>query len=263
MFLRFDCTLFSTSILLVQALTLSTHIASSKLPSNPPSVQNGQKSSQSHKDALIKIAASPLTHAPNVSSSSLKLYHYHHSPTRKRAPAQAVTCSSSLFNWTHVFSLCERHRSPQAYFVLCQLTYGPGPHQHSVQHAHEQCSDNEICVNTKHDTQAYCVPFENFAQKSFEKFIGVVTDPAATIALSVAEAVLTRESLNEGMVGQTLALDALGMDQRGSDVSMGIAECEDCESLTMEDIPTGTTGLEVRASVAGDGAGNLFVITQV
>ncbi|MCJ1381642.1 hypothetical protein MMC17_004753 [Xylographa soralifera] len=262
MFFRLDYTLLSTSILFALTLSLSPYPQSSKVPSHVPNVQNKQISSQSHRNTLIKGAASPLAHAPNV-SSSIKLYHYHHSPNRKRSPAQAITCPSILINWVHRFSICERTRSPQAFFMYCQLAYGSEPYQHFTQYIHQHCSDKEICINTKHNTQAYCVPFENFAQKSFQKFVGVVTDPAAGVVLSVAEAVLTGESPSESMVGQSLTLKALSADQQGVDALKRTEECENCESLTMENIPTGTTGLEIRASVVGDESGNLFVITQV
>ncbi|MCJ1284617.1 hypothetical protein MMC26_003951 [Xylographa opegraphella] len=263
MFVRFDYTLLSTSILLVRTLSLSPPIPSSNLPSNLPSVQNKQFPSQSHNGALAQNAASLLTHAPNVGSSSLKLYHYHHNPTRKRSPSHLITCPSILINWTQVFSYCERNRSPQAFIVLCQLAYGPGPNQHFSQYVHQQCDDTQICVDTMHTTQAYCVPFENFAQKSFEKFVGVVTNPTASVVLGVAEAVLTGESRNEGMIGQALSLKAISANGQVVDASKGSEKCENCRSLTMADIPTGTTGLDVKAAVVGDRPGNLFVITQV
>ncbi|MCJ1435290.1 hypothetical protein MMC27_004662 [Xylographa pallens] len=207
-------------------------------------------------------AALPLTHAPKV-SPSLKLYHYHHSPTRKRALSTAITCPSILINWIHVFSRCDRTRSPQAFFVYCTLAYGSGPQQHFAQYIYQHCSDSEICVDTEHERQAYCVPFENFARKSFEKFVGVVTNPTAGVVISVAEAVLTEESISEGMVGQALSLKALSANGQEVDALKGNEECENCRSLAMEDIPTGTMGLEVKALVVGDVAGSLFVITQV
>ena len=90
----------------------------------------------------------------------------------------------------------------------------------------------------------------------------IVTDPTADVVLSVAEAVLTGESLNEGMGAQTLSLRALSADQQGVDALKGNEDCENCENLTMANIPTGTTGLEVGALVVEDRSGNLFVITQ-
>ena len=118
-------------------------------------------------------------------------------------------------------------------------------------------------MDTNHNRQVYCVPFENFAQKSFEKFVGVVTNPTAGVVISVAEAVLTEENISEGMVGQALSLQALSANGQEVDALKGHAECENCRSLTMGDIPTGTMGLEVKALVVGDMSGTLFVITQV
>ncbi|MCJ1398063.1 hypothetical protein MMC11_001260 [Xylographa trunciseda] len=263
MSLLFHYCLLLTSILLVQALALSPHFPSSEHLSNLPSLQNEQVDPQTHKEALAKDTAPTHTHYPKI-FSSFNLYHYHHSPTRKRSPSQAITCPSILINWTHDFSHCERTRSPQAFVVQCKLAYGPGPHQYFRQLIHQHCADNEICVNTKRNRQAHCVPFANFAQKSFEKLVGVVTNPTAGVVLSVAEAVLTGKSIDEGMVGRTLSLKVLRADQEGAaTLRVSSSECEDCGSLAMEDIPPGTTGLEARASVAESSSGNLFVITEV
>ncbi|MCJ1477392.1 hypothetical protein MMC13_006063 [Lambiella insularis] len=248
---------FVLSIFLVASVSLSSSLSSLPTP-HPFSGQHPLHTS---------------IHQHPHFSPTLSLYHYHHSPNSlKRTPSEPIGCPNDLPGYTLVSSICAHYISPQTYYVFCYLPYGPGPDQRISQFRKSACPEDSICVDTNDRSRAHCVKFANFAQKSFQKFVALVTDEQAAIVIDVGESVLAAEAVVTGndltQVSGAASLSLRRVRHTGSPLETiweeegEGSECESCGSLSVEGLGEEVRALEVGAVVDAKRVGNVWVITE-